>query len=120
MLSSKWSRCSGLAAMAGGALMMVGVLQLFDPEHRVAQKLLYLWPVIPMLFLVAVAELFKRRYPGWLAKAALMLAFLGAAGSALAGHLGVVQDASGIWNQPSRDGGALGWPGGLWHRGPPA
>jgi hypothetical protein len=44
--------------------------------------------VIPMLFLVAVAELFNRRYPGWLPKAGLMLAFLGAAVSAPALAIG--------------------------------
>ena len=88
MSSINWTRWSGPAAMAGGALMLAGVLQTVDPEHRVAQKLLYLWPVIPMLFLVAVAGLFNRRYPGWLAKAGLMLAFLGAAASALALAIG--------------------------------
>jgi len=69
MSSLNWTRWSGPAAAAGGALMLAGVLQTVDPEHRVAQKLLWLWPAIPMLFLVAVAELFNRRYPGWLAKA---------------------------------------------------
>lgn len=76
MSSPNWTRWSGPAAAAGGALMLAGVLQTVDPEHRVAQKLLWLWPAIPMLFLVAVAGLFNLRYPGWLAKAGLMLAFL--------------------------------------------
>lgn len=88
MSSLNWTRWSGPAAAAGGALMLAGVLQTVDPEHRVAQKLLWLWPAIPMLFLVAVAGLFNRRYPGWLAKAGLMLAFLGAAASALALAIG--------------------------------
>lgn len=71
--------------MAGGALMLAGVLQDagLDPEHRVPHKVPYLMPVIPMLFLAAVAGLFSRRYPGWLAKAGLMVAFLGAAASTL-------------------------------------
>ncbi len=72
--------------MAAGTLMLAGVLQDagLDPEHRVPHKVWYLMPVIPMLFFAAVAGLFSRRYPGWLAKAGLMLALLGAAASTLA------------------------------------
>lgn len=88
MSSLNWTRWSGPAAMAGGALMLAGVLQTVDPEHRVAQKLVYLWPVIPMLFLATIAGLFRRRPPGWLATAGLMLALFGAAVSALALAIG--------------------------------
>src|SRR5437867_3410660 len=59
MSSVNWTRWSGLAAMAAGALMLAGVLQDagLDPEHRVPHKVPYLMPVIPMLFLAAVAGL---------------------------------------------------------------
>ena len=77
MTSVNWTRWSGPAAVVGGAAMLVIVVCKAAGLH--AGPFQYLFPSIPLLFLLTVMGLFGLGNPWRFGRTGLFLAFLGAA-----------------------------------------
>ena len=77
MSSMNWKRGSGPAAVVAGAAMLVTIVCKAAGLH--AGPFQYLFPGIPLLFLLTVMGLFGLGTPGRFGRPGLVLAFLGAA-----------------------------------------